>query len=237
MCSAFCAVGSAMFTMVASSTTISWAMAMTPSASQRRGSGVVCGHAGGHRWCWSRHGSSSWRRGVASTGLRVVRAVEHSRTGPTTSLRRRRYSDSAGGSATYPRGVPDGDASALHPDGRLPSQASVVVVGGRSDGRQHRLPPGRGRCARRAAAGAGRARLRLDVQGRGWRARAVLRPAQRPARRAQPRGVRAVPRAARPGHRPAPGRLPVPARRRRRPSRRSSRPSRCRTSWAWTRGW
>src|SRR5690242_9778994 len=38
MCSAFCADGNAMFTMLASSTTISCAMAMTPRASQRRGS-------------------------------------------------------------------------------------------------------------------------------------------------------------------------------------------------------
>ena len=35
MCSAFCADGNAMFTMEASRTTISWAMAMTARASQR----------------------------------------------------------------------------------------------------------------------------------------------------------------------------------------------------------
>ena len=38
-CSAFCAEGSAMFITVASSTTISWAIAMTMRISQRRGSG------------------------------------------------------------------------------------------------------------------------------------------------------------------------------------------------------
>src|SRR5438874_1914127 len=40
MCSCCCAEGMAMFTIVASSTTISWAIAMTRRASQRRGSPV-----------------------------------------------------------------------------------------------------------------------------------------------------------------------------------------------------
>jgi hypothetical protein len=38
MCSAFCAVGSAIVTMVASSTISSWAAPMTMSANHRRGS-------------------------------------------------------------------------------------------------------------------------------------------------------------------------------------------------------
>src|ERR1700759_18203 len=42
-CSAFCADGSAMFTMVASSTTISWATPRRASTAQRLGRGVKFG--------------------------------------------------------------------------------------------------------------------------------------------------------------------------------------------------
>ena len=58
--------------------------------------------------------------------MRCVRSIAHGpdNLGPSTT-----YSFTVV-ETTYPRGVPDADANALHPDGDLPPDASVVVVGG-----------------------------------------------------------------------------------------------------------
>ena len=68
----------------------------------------------------------------------------------------------------------------------VPRSASVVVIGGGVDRAQRGLPPRGGRGPRRRARRAGRARLRVDLQGRGRGARAVLRRGQHRARAAQP---------------------------------------------------
>ena len=99
----------------------------------------------------------------------------------------------------------------------------------RGDRYQHRVPPRRGGRARRAAARAGGAGIRLHLASGRRRAGAVLRRAEHPHRRTQPRRVRAVRRAARLGDRPAPGRLPVRADPAPSTSRRSSRAWPCRT--------
>ena len=93
----------------------------------------------------------------------------------------------------------------------LPSSADVVVIGGGVIGTSaafHLAEAG----SRGSVARAGGARIRLDEQGGGWRAGAVLRPAQHRDRAAQPGGVRALSRATGRRDRPASCRLPVPAR-------------------------
>ena len=72
------------------------------------------------------------------------------------------------------------------PRRRCPSGADVVIVGGGAVGRQRRVPPRRGRRGGRAAR-ARPARQRLDVEGRGRPARAVLGRAEHRDRQAQPR--------------------------------------------------
>ena len=80
----------------------------------------------------------------------------------------------------------------------------------RHHGRQHRLPPGRGRRTRRRADRARQPRLGLLRQAARRGPRDLLRPRQHPARAAQPAGLRALRPRVRHRHRAAPGRLPVP---------------------------
>ena len=94
----------------------------------------------------------------------------------------------------------------------LPERASVVVVGGGVMGVSAAFHLAEAGVPDVLLLDAGAARRRLDVPGRGRRAGDVLRRGERRARPAQPRGVRRVRDASGPGDRPAPRRLPVPAR-------------------------
>ena len=77
----------------------------------------------------------------------------------------------------------------------LPTHASVVVIGGGVIGLSAAYHLAGVRRPRRGAGREGRARVRVDLQGGGRGARAVLRRGQHRARAAQPADLRDVPRA------------------------------------------
>ena len=117
----------------------------------------------------------------------------------------------------------------------LPTHASVVVIGGGVIGLSTAYHLARAGVERRGAGRAGRVRVRVHLQGgrRSARASSPTRSTSSSACAACETFENFKARA-RPGDRPAPGRLPVPARPARRTSRRSRRTWRCRTSSACT---
>ena len=98
----------------------------------------------------------------------------------------------------------------------IPDRAEVVIIGGGVMGAERGVPSRRGRCDRRVAARGRSVVVRFDLEVGRWSAAAVLRRDQHRPRPAVDGRLRAFRRTTWRRHRPATGRLPVPAHRPRR---------------------